>query len=84
MESRQDIESTTYLLVATQIKLRRGQNVRDGAKSVEQHGGKLNDQDQGEEEHKHQTDGFQLQIFLGDDNLEGDTGRGLQKWGYIS
>lgn len=37
---------------------------------MEQHGRELDDQNQSEEEDKHQTDGFQLQIFFADVHLE--------------
>lgn len=57
------------LLVAHQIQLRRGENVRNRAEPMEHHCGELDDQDQGEEEHEHQTDRFQLQVFLADVNL---------------
>lgn len=64
-------ESSTilYLLVAAG-KLSGGQDVRDGAEAMEQHGSELNDQDEGKEEHKHKTDGFQLQMLLADEDLE--------------
>ena len=32
----------------------------DGAKAMEQHGNKLNDKNEGKEEHKHQTNRLQL------------------------
>lgn len=37
---------------------------------MEQHGRELDDQDKGEEEDKHQTDGLQLQVLLTDMHLE--------------
>lgn len=43
--------------------------MRNGSESMEQHGSELNDQNQGEEEHKHQTDWLELEIFLCDVNL---------------
>lgn len=36
-----------------------------GSEAMEQHSRELYDQNQGEEEHKHQTNRFQLQILLG-------------------
>lgn len=44
--------------------------MRDGSKSMEQHGSKLNDQNQREEEHKNQTNGLELQVFFCDVHLE--------------
>lgn len=43
----------------------------DGAEAMEQHSHKLNDQDEGKEEHKHQTNGLQLQVLLADEDLGG-------------
>lgn len=40
--------------------------MRQRSESMEQHGRELDDQNQSEEEDKHQSDGFQLQIFLAD------------------
>lgn len=36
---------------------------------MEQHGSELNNQNEREEEHKHQTDGLELQILLRDVHL---------------
>lgn len=55
------------LLAAAQV--RRRQNVRNRSETMEHHGGELNDQDQREEEHKHQTDGLQLQVLFADVDL---------------
>lgn len=60
------------LLIEAEVQFRRGQDVRQGSEAMEQHGRELDDQDEGEEEHKHQTDGLQLQIFLTDVHLEVD------------
>lgn len=43
----------------------------DGTKAMEQHGNELDDEDEGKEEHKHQTNGLQLQVFLADEDLKG-------------
>lgn len=43
--------------------------MRYGAESMEHHGRELDDQDQCEEEHKHQTYRLQLQILFADVNL---------------
>jgi len=40
---------------------------------MEQHGRKLNYQNKGKEEHKYQTNRFQLQILLGDVDLWDET-----------
>lgn len=37
---------------------------------MEQHRSELNDQNQSEKEHKHQTDWFELQVFFGDVHLK--------------
>ena len=42
------------------------------SKSMEQHGHKLDDQDQCEEEHKHQSNGLQLQVLFADVHLDGE------------
>lgn len=42
------------------------------SKSMEQHGHKLDDQDQREEEHKHQSNGLQLQVLFADVHLDGE------------
>ena len=36
---------------------------------VKQHGGELDDNNGKEEEHKHDTNGLKVEIFLGDENL---------------
>lgn len=38
--------------------------------TMEQHSGELDDKNQREEEHKHQPDRFQLEVFLRDMNLD--------------
>lgn len=43
--------------------------MRDSSKAMEQHGSELNDQDQREEEHKDETNWLELEILLGDVNL---------------
>lgn len=43
--------------------------MRDGPEAMEQHGHELDDQDEGKEEHEHQTDGLQLQVLLTDEDL---------------
>lgn len=43
--------------------------MRQGAETMEQHGRELNYQNQGEEEHKHQTDGLQLEVLFRDVHL---------------
>jgi hypothetical protein len=43
--------------------------VGNGSETMEQHSRELNDQNQSEEEHKDQTDGLKLQIFLRDVDL---------------
>lgn len=57
------------LFAACQVQLGRCQNMRNGAESMEQHSSKLDDQNQCEEEHKHQTDRFELQVFFGNVHL---------------
>lgn len=49
---------TAYLLVAAPVELCRREDVRDGAEAMEQHGRELDRNDESEEEHKHETDGF--------------------------
>lgn len=61
--------SRTHLLVPAKRELGRGQDVRQRAEAMEQHGRKLDDQDEREEEHEHQTDGLQLEVLLGDEHL---------------
>lgn len=41
----------------------------DSAKAMEQHSHKLDNEDEGKEEHKHETDGLQLQVLLADEDL---------------
>ena len=41
---------------------------------MEQHGRELDDQNQGEEEHKHQSDGLQLEVLFRDVHL------GMSQW----
>lgn len=43
--------------------------MRQCSEAMEQHGHKLDDQNEGEKEHKHETDGLQLQILLADVDL---------------
>lgn len=43
--------------------------MRQRAEPMEQHGRELYHDDEREEEHKHQTDGFQMQELLADDDL---------------
>lgn len=43
------------------------------SKTMEQHGSKLDDQNESKEEHKYQTDRFQLQIFFGYVHLQEKT-----------
>lgn len=43
--------------------------MRNGSKSMEQHGSELNNQDQSEEEHEHQTNRLELKILFCDVNL---------------
>lgn len=57
------------LLVEAQIEVSRGQDMGQSSKPMEQHGCELDDQNQGEEEHKHQSNRFQLQILFADMNL---------------
>lgn len=59
------------LLVEAQIEVGGGEDMRKRAEAMEQHGRELDDQDKGEEEHKHQTDRFQLQELFADMDLEG-------------
>lgn len=59
-----------YLLVAAS-ELSGGQDVGEGAKAMEQHSHKLDDEDEGKEEHKHQTNGLKLQMLLTDEDLGG-------------
>lgn len=59
----------SYLLVA-EVEFCGGEDVGERPESMEQHGDELDDEDQGEEEHEDQTDGFELQIFLADVHLE--------------
>lgn len=40
-----------------------------GAETMEQHGNELDDQNQTEEEHKHQTDGLELQVLFANQHL---------------
>lgn len=47
--------------------------MRQCSESMEQHSSKLNDQNESKEKYKHQTDGLQLQIFLGNVNLNFET-----------
>lgn len=61
--------AVTHLFVATQVEVGRGEYVRQRAEPMEQHGRELYDDDEREEEHKHQTDGFQVQVLLADDDL---------------
>lgn len=44
--------------------------MRQGSESMEQHSRKLDDQDQREEEHEHQTDRFQLEVLFRDVHLD--------------
>lgn len=53
-----------YLLTAVPIEHSARQNMRERPETMEQHGSKLNDQDQSEEKDKHQTNRLQLQILL--------------------
>jgi hypothetical protein len=46
---------------------------------MEQHGSELDDQDQGEEEHKYETNWLKLEILLGDVNLKRSGGKVLAK-----
>lgn len=46
----------------------------EGPKAMEQHSDKLDDEDEGKEEHKYQTNGLKLQVLLADEDL-GDTGQ---------
>lgn len=59
----------SYLFTATPVQFRGCQNVRDSSEPMEQHSGKLDDENEGKEEHKHQTDGLQLEVFFGDQHL---------------
>lgn len=43
--------------------------MRQGSEAMEQHGRELDDQNQREEEHKHQTDRFQLEVLFRDVHL---------------
>lgn len=45
--------------------------MRQGSKAMEQHGTKLDHQDQRKEEHEHQTDRFQLEVLFRDVHLDG-------------
>lgn len=56
-------------LSAAAGQFRRGQDVRQSSESMEQHGHELDNQNQTEEEHKYQTDRFQLQVLLRNFNL---------------
>lgn len=73
------MKEESYLLVAEEVDFGGRQNVRDGAESVEQHGHELDDQNQREEEHEHQTDRFQLQVFLRDVHLNSRNNRNEAK-----
>lgn len=53
--------------------------MRDGSEAMEQHGSELNDQDESEEEHKHETNGFKLQMLLADEDLEGIRAQKVKK-----
>lgn len=44
--------------------------MRNSSKAMEQHRRELNNQNQSEEEHKHQTNRFKLQVFFSDVNLK--------------
>ena len=46
------------------------QDVRESSQPVEEHGGELDDDDGKEEEHEDDTDWLQVEVLLGDDNLE--------------
>lgn len=58
-------------LVAAPVELGCGKDMRQGSETMEQHGSKLDHQDQREEEHEHQTDRFQLEILFRDVHLDG-------------
>lgn len=59
----------THLFVAVQVQVGRGEYVRQRPESMEQHGRELYHYDEREEEHKHQTDGLQVQVLFGDYDL---------------
>lgn len=59
-----------YLLREEPIEFCRWENVRECSESMEQHSSELYDQNEGEEKHEHQSNRFQLQIFLWDYYLE--------------
>lgn len=58
-----------WLLAASQVEFSRCQNMRNRSETMKQHRSKLDDQNQREEEHKHQTDWLELEIFFCDVNL---------------
>lgn len=58
------------LLVEAEVEVGGGQDVRQRSEAMEQHGRELDDQDEGEEEDKHQSDGLQLQVLLADVDLQ--------------
>ena len=51
-----------------------GEDMRDGSETMEQHRYELDDQNEGEEEHEHKTDGLELQVLLGNVDLENKPG----------
>lgn len=55
--------------------------MRNSSKSMEQHGSELNDENQSEEEHKHQTNRFELKVFFRDVHLKVDKKK--NKWKFL-
>lgn len=57
------------LFRASKVEICWCQNVSQGTETMEQHGRKLDHQNQREEEHKYQTNRFQLKVLLADVHL---------------
>lgn len=72
--SGNNISKPAYLLVAAR-ELGGGQDMWDGSKAMEQHRGELDDQNEGKEEDKDQTNWLQLKVLLTNEHLEGAAGR---------
>lgn len=72
---------STHLLVPAEGQLGGGQDVGQCSEAMEQHGRKLDHQNEREEEHEHQTDGFQLEVLLRDQHLrESESCWGPEWW----
>lgn len=61
-----NVQPHINLFVPTQVQVSRCEYMGQCSESMEQHGSKLYDNNEREEEYEHQTYGFQMQVLFAD------------------